>query len=428
MIIFWLTVVVMVAVALAFVVPALTGRTRVSSIAHKQLNIALYKERFAELETELRDGVLSQEQFAQAREDLERNLLHDVEGVDQKPSLRQPKGLLWTSATAIALPALAVALYLMLGDAAHVDTAPAPLTQSAGQQAPDMHSVQRMVEKLSARLQREPNDTDGWVLLGRSYMALQRYGEAIFAFARAHELKGDDPQLLADYAEAFALANGNRLEGRPTQLATRALELQPDNPKALWLAGVAAMQRGDRSSAVGYLQRLQKHLPANSEAAKVVATYLAQTSGATMPAPATNSPSVPSDRTGATAPTAPPGARVASATARLEVNVTLDPALATRAAPGDTVFIFAQASQGPKMPLAIVRKQVKALPVTVTLDDSMAMMPAMRLSQFKEVVVGARVSKSGQATPRSGDLEGRTGLIRLDSAKTVKVTIDRVRP
>ncbi len=128
----------------------------------------------------------------------------------------------------------------------------------------------------------------------------------------------------------------------------------------------------------------------------------------------------------APAPTAAP--RTAAAGARLEVNVSLDPALATRAAPNDTVFIFAQAAQGPRMPLALVRQQVQSLPATVSLDDSTAMTPAMRLSQFQEVVVGARVSKSGQATPQSGDLEGRSAIIRLDTANTVTVTIDRVIP
>jgi cytochrome c-type biogenesis protein CcmH len=412
MIVFWLIAGAMVAIALAFVIPALSGHRRGSGVIRKQLNISIHKERLQELETDLQNGVLSQDQFEQARAELQRDLLRDTEGDDDAPAATHPPRLLGAIVAAVAIPALAIALYLALGDPQFMHISPQTLAQ---QQATGMHSIEQMVQQLRDKLQREPDNIEGWLLLARSYMTQKHYGEAVAAYARAYELKPNDAQLMADYAEAMALANGSRLEGEPTDLAARALKLEPDNPKALWLSGMAAMQRGEREVAVAHLQRLQKLLPPGSEGAQLVRSFLEQAIGNTAPAPQPSSP-------------APSSAVATTGGTKLEVKVALDPALAARAAPKDTVFIYAQASQGPRMPLAIVRQQVQALPATVILDDSMAMTPAMKLSKFDKVIIGARISKSGIATPQSGDLEGRSGIIALDTTKSVNVIINQVVP
>ena len=410
MIVFWLIAGAMVAIALAFVIPALSGHTRGSGVIRKQLNIRIHKERLQELETDLQNGVLSQDQFEQARAELQRDLLRDTEGDDDAPAATHSPRLLGAIVAAVAIPALAIALYLTLGDPQSMHRSPQTLAQ---QQMAGMHSIEQMVQQLRDKLQREPDNIEGWLLLARSYMTQKHYSEAVAAYARAYELKPNDAQLMADYAEAMALANDSRLEGQPTDLAARALKLEPDNPKALWLSGMAAMQRGEREVAVAHLQRLQKLLPPGSEGAQLVRSFLEQAIGNTAPQPSSPAPSSAVATTGST---------------KLEVKVALDPALAARAAPQDTVFIYAQASQGPRMPLAIVRQQVQALPATVILDDSMAMTPAMKLSKFDKVVIGARVSKSGIATPQSGDLEGRSGIITLDTTKSVNVIINQVVP
>ena len=410
MIVFWLIAGAMVAIALAFVIPALSGHTRGSGVIRKQLNIRIHKERLQELETDLQNGALSQDQFEQARAELQRDLLRDTEGDDDAPAATHPPRLLGAIVAAVAIPALAIALYLTLGDPQSMHRSPQTLAQ---QQMAGMHSIEQMVQQLRDKLQREPDNIEGWLLLARSYMTQKHYSEAVAAYARAYELKPNDAQLMADYAEAMALANDSRLEGQPTDLAARALKLEPDNPKALWLSGMAAMQRGEREVAVAHLQRLQKLLPPGSEGAQLVRSFLEQAIGNTAPQPSSPAPSSAVATTGST---------------KLEVKVALDPALAARAAPQDTVFIYAQASQGPRMPLAIVRQQVQALPATVILDDSMAMTPAMKLSKFDKVVIGARVSKSGIATPQSGDLEGRSGIITLDTTKSVNVIINQVVP
>ncbi|MFN0315931.1 MAG: tetratricopeptide repeat protein, partial [Burkholderiales bacterium] len=232
----------------------------------------------------------------------------------------------------------------------------------------------------------------------------KRHGEAAQAFARAHKLKGDDPKLLADYAEALALANGNRMEGEPARLVKLALERDPQSSKALWLAGIGGMQRGDKASALEHWGRLKRQLPSESSEAKSLNAYIAQIE-------AGGSPGTPRPSAGG-----------------VKIRVTLDPALKLRVAPGDAVFVFARAVQGPRMPLAIVRKQVKDLPLEMTLDDSHAMSPQMSLSRHDEVIVGARISRAGDASPRAGDSEGFSAPVKVGADKLAQVKIDRVIP
>ncbi|MBW8054519.1 MAG: c-type cytochrome biogenesis protein CcmI [Nitrospira sp.] len=421
MMIFWLLIAAMVAVAMAMLLPVLLGRGQLGGNPRKAINVAIYKERFAELEAEVKSGALNEEQLELTQRELERNLLEDVKGEDDDRTAAGPARSARTAlAIALILPVIAVGLYFALGDTGLVSRSPATLAQAPGGLPTGVDSVEDMVEALRARLQRQPDNAERWLLLARSYLVLERYDESVLAYARAHQLLGDDSQLLADYAEALAFANGNRLNGEAARLAARALELQGDNRKALWLMGIVAVQRGDRAQAKAYWTRLLQLAPADSQEVRLLQQYIAQIDNADVQA---------SEGERASAPASAPKMKSAAApAASLSVRVALDPALAQRATPDDTVFIFAQAAQGPKMPLAIVRKQVKGLPVTVTLDDSMAMIPAMKLSRFKQVVVGARISRSGQATPQSGDLEGRTGVIELGSADTVEITINKVRP
>ncbi|MFQ5935274.1 MAG: c-type cytochrome biogenesis protein CcmI, partial [Acidiferrobacterales bacterium] len=398
MIIFWLIVSVMLITALVFVLPFLMGSRRVASQTSKDVNVAVYKARFTELKVDVDNGTLTQEQFEQARRELERGLLEDVAGDDEKQPAERVAVNTWGAViTALAFPLLAFGLYVTLGDSKMITLSPDMQGRMAAEQpADDTHSVEEMIAKLRDRLRQQPNNVDGWMMLGRTYVVLDRYGEAVAAYAKAHEIAGDDPAVLVDYAEALALANGNRVSARAEQMAERALTLDTNNEKALWLIGLAAAQRGDAQRAVEHWQRLHALLPEGSQEAQTMATFIARAKGE---APTVSTESPPSSSGSTTTATAAP--------ARLQVHVALDPALAAQAKPDDTVFIFAQAAQGPRMPLAIVRSQVRGLPTTVTLDDSKAMMPAMKLSNFDEVVVGARVSKSGQATPQSGDLEGR---------------------
>ncbi|MCL6556585.1 MAG: c-type cytochrome biogenesis protein CcmI [Burkholderiales bacterium] len=375
--------------AVLFVVlPLLRGQRL--SLPHDAANVAVYRDELAELEADREAGTLSQADYEAARRELERRLLQDITG-EGKPAALFPR---WPAVLlALFLPLAAASLYWRLGEPAAI-TAPRLTGLTPTQQ------VQALLPALEKHLKEAPEDATGWRMLAKAYMALERYPEAAAAMERAAKLLPRDAQVLADQADALAMAQGQRLAGRPQALLARALELDPDNGKALYLAGYAALEAGDRETAARHWKRLLARLPADSEDAATVRQQL--------------------EEIGAATPRAEQKAAI-SGTVRLHES------LRARVAPEDTVFVFARAVNGPRMPLAILRLKARELPAPFRLDDSQAMSPAMRLSGAREVVVGARISKSGNATPRPGDLEGVSAPVK-PGAREVTVVIDRVVP
>jgi cytochrome c-type biogenesis protein CcmH len=405
-ILFWLLAAAMLLVALALLLPALTGGGREGGVERDKLNIAVFHDQLAELEAERAEGTLSDTQYQAARRELQRELLDEVDegGGEQATRVR---GRLLAPAVALLVPLLTVGLYLQLGES-HLltDEGQAELAQ-AEQAAHDMANVDQMVQQLADRLQQDPNDLEGWQMLGRSLLATQRYADAAQAFAQAVRIAGEQPDLLADYAEALAMASDGQLLGDPLELVGRVLAMQPMHEKGLWLAGIAAFQRGDFAAALDYWQRLGSVITEEHPNRRLLADYMAQARNAL----------------GGGAVAAAGDGMPAAVSAAIEVTVDLDPALAGRLADGDTLFVFARAAQGPRMPLAIVRQSAGQFPITVTLDDSQAMMPSLKLSNFSEISVGARVSRSGNATPQPGDLEGRVDGVLVGADGSVRVTI-----
>jgi cytochrome c-type biogenesis protein CcmH len=215
-----------------------------------------------------------------------------------------------------------------------------------------------------------------------------------------------DPQLLADLAEALAMARGQKMRGEPEELVLRALQLDPKNLKALALAGGAAFERDNFRAAARYWERMLPLVPADSADARTIQANVDEARARSLDKGAAKEDS----------------AKNPAATA-LRGVVTLSPKLAAQASPDDTVFIFARAAEGPPMPLAVLRKRVRDLPAKFALDDSMAMAPGMKLSDHPRVVVGARISKSGNALPQPGDLQGLSGVV-ANTARDVSVLID----
>ncbi len=402
---FWLISVTLTLIALAAVLLPLLRPARHTVPDEKQLQVTVHRLRIKELEADLANQVISQSNFDQARAELDQQLLEDIPE-DKIVIAATTTGM--RSATIsllVAIPALAFGLYLWLGNMEAIDLDPTTAAVRAGG---TQYNIDEIIEKLEKKLQQIPGNSEGWILLGRSYASVKQFDKAVLAFARAHELLGDDPDLLTTYAEALAMSQQGRLEGRPTELINKTLKIQPNHPKALWLAGHAALQIGNHKLALKHWTRLRKGLQGGTEAAITVDKYIAQAGGtAVSPAQA--------------APQATP--RIQTTGVRLSVNVKLDPSLKDKVSGDETLFIYARAAQGPRMPLAIVRKQAKDLPITVTLDDSMAMVPNMSLSAFKDIVVGARISKSGNAIAQSGDLMGQVNTLTTHVTKAVNITI-----
>lgn len=388
--------------ALAILLRPLLKSRHASVVVAEQANLAVYRDQFRELENDMSSGSLGSEQYEKARAELERRMLEDSVG-EPGAATRAAAGRVMPIGLALVIPLVAVLLYLQIGNLEGL-TAKPHLADEISSITPEQ--FQDMTEKLAARMQANPGDAEGWMMLGRAYRALERLPESAEAFRRAAELTPGDAGAWTDYAEALAFASGRSLAGEPTRLLERALGIDPDNQKALALSGSAAFERKDYAAAVKHWERLlqQPGLPAEMSQALGTAIAEAQALAGGGKSAATPAP---------------------AATARVSGTVTLDAALIGQAAPDDTVFVFARAAQGPRMPLAIVQVKVKDLPYRFALDDAMSMTPELKLSGFPEVVVAARVSKSGSATPSAGDLEGVSAAVRPGTGD-IGVTIDRV--
>jgi len=427
MISFWMLIGALTVAALMFTVLPLLGRGVHSAVARRELNIHIHRERLAELEEAHQAGDLDDAEFAKVSDELERALLVDLETADTRVETHRGSGRIAAVVIAIALPVAALLMYQQLGvpkiipylaKAQQDNAANAPRKDAQGRNMP---SVSQMITKLEKHLQEAPKDLRGWRLLGHSYMALERYADAVRAYTKAYELKPEDPELLTDYAEALGMAANGNLTGRASDMLEQALKLEPRSEKALWLGGIAAYQRNDFMLAAERWQNLNGRAEPGSDIGKLLTKYLKEARAQLSPAQlAELDNKQPQGTPQAVAPAKP--------TVSVEVQVMLDPMLKAKAAPDDTLFIFARAAQGPPMPLAVVRRKVKDLPITVTLDDTMGMIKGMNLSAFPQVVIGARISKSGNPMPQSGDLQGLSAPLDPKKAPPVTVTIDKVVP
>jgi cytochrome c-type biogenesis protein CcmH len=303
---------------------------------------------------------------------------------------------------------LLAAGYLLVGAPLALDPSVRTAAANAGGEI-TYEQIEAMTQKLADRLKANPDDPTGWAMLGRSYAVLGRHADALPAFKQALALKPDDPNLLTDYADALAVVNGRNLEGEPSKLIARALELDPNNLKALSLAGTAAYLRKDFAGALRHWDKLAQVAPDSDFVRQIQRGIDEARRMAGTPAPQAQVP-------GVRAPAVTPGAAASGAFPSVSGTVTLAKQLAGKAAPDDTVYVFARAAEGSRVPLAILRKQVKDLPLQFTLDDSMAMSPAAKLSGAPKVIVGARISKSGGALAQPGDLQGLSAPVAVGSS------------
>lgn len=417
----WLALAALTAVALTFLLPPLWRARRGGAGGHAARNVALHREQLAELERDLRNGTLAREHYEESRRELEQRMLADAEAGEPQAAPTGRNRML-AAALLLMFPLTAVPLYLKLGSPQAVLEQPEAAPGTNAEHGGDEAQFDQMIEKLAQRLRdKNPDDGQGWWLLASSYAQRGRFVEATAAFDRAARLVPGDAQLLADYADVQAMANGRRFDGKPDQLIRQALAANPANPKALMLAGSSAFLRQDYREAQSRWEALLRLLPPDSDDARMVAANIAE--AGRMLAPETPSKGRLDNLAEFSArnETTPAKASTVSGT------VSLSPALAARAAPNDRLRIFARAANGPRMPLAMVEARVKDLPLKFTLTDDMAMAPEMKLSAFPEVVVVARTAKSGAAQASSGDLQGTSGAVKLGS-DGLRIVIDTVVP
>ena len=278
MTLFWVIGAAFILFALAFILPPILQRSedsdRVSEDERRNANIAVYRDQLAELEADLRNGIIGQEQYAQDREEIERRLLDDTSTVKTKPKIVSASARSTAYAIALGLPVAAVVFYLNVGNPKAITNEAAPTRPPGATSSAPAERTQEQIEAnvaaLAKRLQENPTDVQGWTMLARSYNSMERFGEAAGAYAKATELSPKDADLWAEFAFVTAMASGRSLEGRPRELIDKALQVDPENAKALQLAGSAAFQAKDYKKAVGYWERVLKQAPPNSELAKQI--------------------------------------------------------------------------------------------------------------------------------------------------------------
>ena len=372
-------------------------------------NARIYREELQELQDAVQSGELAPADFDRARQDLSIRVVQDIPGTaDATASASAGSGqraVVSAVVLALVFPLLGAFVYLTLGDPMAV-AEPSLAVHAGSDGAPDYAAMEA---ELKGKLQANPKDTQGWVLLGRTYRNQNQYDAAIDAYNHAVALDADD-RLAIERAEVIAAKNGGQFDGEPWNVIRKILAKNPQHANALLLAGSAAFSEGQFKQALAYWTTLRGQLADGSQEALAVDNALraaAEKAGVELssqvkkPESATN------------------------AASRISGRVTISDSIKAQANPTDVVFIYAHAEQGSPMPLAIMRTTVQALPLDFNLDDSMAMRPDAKLSGQSHVTVKARISKSGQAVPQPGDLIGTLQHVAV-GAKQVKVTISEV--
>lgn len=430
MIVFILFAILLIALTLAaLALPLLRSRSSAQADRDHQ-NVQIARERIADLEAELAEGVLSPTEFAQAREEVESALLIDMDQRDAGEGVSaQDPGRGTFAALAVAVPLFAVLMYLQLGEPKWV-TGEAMVAQTpagTGNDSGQMPSVEEMISRLAKRLSENPEDAEGWFMMGRTMMVLQDYPKAVEAFEQTHRLTDQEPNVMLALADALAMNNNGSMAGRSTELVMAVLDKEPQNVTGLWLATMARDEAGEAAEALGYLTRLKPLLADQPDELAQLAEMeqrIRSNAGEAVP-PSAESPAPPvaasseSDTPDSTAnQSAPiPGKGV-------KLRVELAPELAAEVQPGDTLFVFARAMQGPRFPVSIARLHASDLPVEVMLDDSGSVMGDIKLSNFQQVKVGARISRSGNAMPQSGDIQGEVLDVTVGGDETVLVRLE----
>jgi len=381
-------------------VPPLLRRTPAAETASDASVRAFYLAQREQLRRDLDHGALSPQAYARADEELQRDLLQDL-AMRRDPRARlggQRASIAAACVLTVAVPVAAVLLYGQLGN-------PRAAATIAMSQTPEPHAQEAdndmalAINALAQRLRASPDDADGWYMLARSCETLGRYNDAIAAYQEVLRLVPGQPVVLADLADALLSARQGQPDGDSIAAVAQALQAEPDQPKALALAGMMALRRGDAAEALTHWERLQRLLPADSDAARQIQTNIAQARA--MATGGAGGASV-----AAAASTSAPAAVTPSSPARIAGQARIAEALRGQVAPNDTVFILARPMEGSRMPVAILKMQVADLPRAFALDDSTSMSPDATLSKAGKVRVEIRVSRSGNAAAQAGDLSG----------------------
>jgi len=440
MVTFWLLAILLFVLAIAFILyPFITQyflskkdsqENSDSTVDQRQINIDIAKEQIQALEADFNKGEISQEEYDSLKYELESSLIEDISDnnnaeTETATSATNPKLIM--ALVLIFVPLCSILFYQQLGKPGMIDGSAMQLAQSQHNSDGQQPSVEEMIGMLINKLKQNPTDEKGWFLLARTFMALKRYDEAYKTYENLLKLTGEDPDVLVSMADAAAMSKGGTITGTAEKLIRRALKVDPNNITGLWLIGIAEKEQGNNAQALKYWTKLYP-LIEEAEAIETVAKMIESVGGKV---PETESAhnhdnSVSSDIMANIADEINASKKENIPNNTIQVTVSLSDELKSKTQANDIVFIYAKPKQGSPIPLAAFKKKVSELPVTVAMDDSMAMMPAMKISAFKQVLVGARISKSGQTSKQIGDLESIEETVDTSNIQAVNLIINKV--
>ena len=417
-ILFFLSITVLALIAVMFLVPGILKNPKSASLDREQQNIEIARRRTAELKRRRIEGDVQDADAAQIQEEIERELLVDLDALgtddDRKTGASSSRVRQWAAiSVGTSIPVAAGLLYLILGEPSVIGNPSllTPKTAEVSQSAELPQSFESMIQTLEEHLKSEPEDMQGWLTLAQLYLAEERFDEASNTFAKVRELTGDSADVLIRQASAMAMAQNGSLSGEPEALIDRALLLDPNHTSGLWLAGLAASAKEDYRAALEFWTKAEANL--DDQETRFEMRRLINEARANLGEPPVF---------------AQEANELVSSRSSVLVKVTVDSSIQEQTDPEDTLFIFARSIGGPAVPLAVVKQQVRDLPLEVVLDDSLAMVPNMTISNFEEFSVVARISKSGAPTESSGDFFGEAGPIQLKNDPVVSVVISEKVP
>jgi cytochrome c-type biogenesis protein CcmH len=404
---FLIVAALVVALVLLLLMRPFLWKTPESNVSHRQLNAAIFRDQFAKLDADRADNMIREEDYAQARAELQRRVIEEAASEDPTPVLKAPKRTLLI--IGLFVPLLAAGFYLLLGSPGAIDG------KGAAPHSAQQQEIERMVAGLAQKLENEPDNFKGWLMLARSYQVMGRPREAEQAFDRVGSFIDNDAQMLAVYADISAMNAGGNFAGKPMQLIEKALKADPNNVMALWLAGTAAFRADDFNKAIKLWEKIATQLAPDSDDARTIRGSINEAYARLGKTP----PAVVQPPTALRDLPAPSGASVSG-------EVDLAAALKAKVGPDDVLMIIARVP-GTRMPVAVLRTRAAELPLKFTLDDSLSMSPQARISTASQVEVEARISKSGMAQAESGDLVSAVQTVKV-GARGLQIHVAKVRP
>ncbi|RTZ64112.1 MAG: c-type cytochrome biogenesis protein CcmI [Aquificaceae bacterium] len=417
---FWIYATLLIILTLWVLLPPLLKKSMIEEDDRRDQNIHIAKEQLAELETSFSNKQMGEDEYLSRRDELEQALYSDVAETSETTVNYAKPSYIGAVIVALLIPLISVGVYSQYGNSQAADPEMAKIAKKVPLTADGKPDIDAMVLGLRRKLDANPNNPEGWYMMGRSYMALKRYKGAVEAFGKLLELQPNDAKVMLFLADAEAMQNRGSMEGHPAELVEKSLSIEPNSITGLWLGGMVAQKQGKHSLAI---KRWTSLIPLLDDDATQIAEIKGMIADSKRKLSAGTTVTAPQAITAPVAPTPPSLNDSAKSVAAQSIVVTVSLAdkLKSQVKPTDSVFIYAKAMSGPPMPLAAKRIQVKDLPITVTLDDSLAMMPAMKLSAFPNVKIGARVSKSGNAIGANGDLYTEISSVKKGTKQTLVI-------